>query len=466
MTKDSSIEIDRGKLYRTLASVALPMALQSLITSSLNLVDNLMIGQLGETQLAAVGLSNQLFFVQWMVLFGFASGSATFMAQFFGVGDYRSIRRVTGFAITVCFSVSLLFFLPALLIPEQVLRIFIDIPEAIDLGASYMRIASFTLLFTCITVPLTAMLRATQQTKIPLKISIVTFTTNTALCYILIFGHFGAPALGVLGAAVATLTARSLELLMTVFVVFFKKNPTSGRLVEFFNFPRTLVRRILNNAVPTTINESMWGLGMALYNAAYGHLGVTAFAAIQASNTINNLFVFAIFSLGDAILILVGQQIGRREMDYAYALSKRLLLIGIKVGCVSGLMLVLTSQFIIRLFEFTSEGRHYAVLILLIYGIFMPLKIFNGLNITGTLRSGGDTRYAMFAEVLCVWAIGLPLVFFGALYLKLPVYLVLLLAQSEEITKGFLLYLRFRSKKWLNNVIHGMDDSQTSDQNK
>ena len=174
---------------------------------------------------------------------------------------------------------------------------------------------------------------------------------------------------------------------------------------------------------------------MATYNAAYGRMGVTEFAAVQASNTLNTLFILAIFSLGDALLILVGQRIGMGQMDYAFALAKRLLRIGIYVGVVSGGLLILTSQFIIRLFSFTPAGQLYALLIICVYGCFMPLKVYSGLNIVGTLRCGGDTKFAMCAEVGGVWLIGVPLVFLGALYLKFPVYFVVLMAQTEEIVK-------------------------------
>jgi len=141
-------------------------------------------------------------------------------------------------------------------------------------------------------------------------------------------------------------------------------------------------------------------------------------------------------------------------MDYAFALTKRLLRIGICVGAVSGMLLILTSQFIVRLFNFTPEGQHYALLIIAVYGIFMPLKVYNGLNIVGTMRCGGDTRFAMCVEAGSVWFIGVPLVFFGALYLGLPIYFVVLMAQTEEVVKGIICRRRFRSKKWLNNLVH------------
>jgi putative MATE family efflux protein len=448
------IIIESKSLYKTLARVALPIALQSLITTSLNLLDNLMVGNLGEIQLAAVGLSSQLFFVHIGVMFGFASGASAFMAQFWGKQDVQSVRKVTGFAVSVCFSVSLLFFLPAVIAPEKMLGLFTNFPEVIDMGKDFVRIASIAFLTLGITYPLSAALRTTQQTSIPLKISAVVFSTNTILNFFLIFGSFGAPELGVKGAAIATAVSRCLELILYIYVIFFRKNLLAGRPAEFFGWHKPLISRILVTAIPVMINETMWSLGMATYNAAYGRLGITEIAAVQASNTINTLFILAIFSLGDALLILVGQRIGMGQMEYAFALAKRLLRIGQGVGAVSGVLLIVTSQFLIRLFNFTPEGQRYALLIICIYGLMMPLKVYNGLNIVGTLRCGGDTRFAMCVEVGTVWLIGVPLVFLGALYFRLPVYYVVLMAQSDELIKSFICRSRFLSKKWLNNLVH------------
>ncbi|MEG1929627.1 MAG: MATE family efflux transporter [Anaerovorax sp.] len=448
------ITIDSKPLYKTLAVVALPIALQSLIASSLTLVDNLMVGSLGEVELAAVGLSVQFYFVHWMVMFGFTSGASTFMSQYWGKKDLHSIRKVAGFAITVCFTVSLFFFIPAMFFPEAVLRLFTNIPEAIALGTQYVRTGAICFLVLSFTVPLTACLRITQQTSIPLKISMVAFATNTFLNYLFIFGNFGAPDLGVMGAALATAISRCLELIITLVVIFGRKNIVAGKMSEFFGWTKNLMFRVTANALPTTINETMWGLGMATYSAAYGRMGVTEFASIQASTTINNVFVLAIFSLGDAVLILVGQRLGRGEIDYAVALAKRLVKIGMVVGAIAGVVLMVTSKFLIQLFEFTPLGQDYTFYILLIYGLFMTLKLYNGICVTGTLRCGGDTTFAMITEVSCVWFIGVPLVFLGALYWKLPIYFVVLLAQAEEVMKFFILGHRYRSLKWAKNVIN------------
>ncbi len=450
---EEPVHIDPKKLYRTLKRVALPIALQSIIASSLNLIDTIMVGSLGEVELASVGLSTQLYFIHWGVLFGFSSGASAFMAQFWGVKDLQNIRKVLGFAVTFCFSIGMVFFIAATFFPEFVLRLFTDIPEAVEMGAGFLRRFAFCFLTVSITVPCTAALRSIQQTKIPLYISMVVFSINTALAFTLIFGKFGLPAMGIMGAATALLISRTLELVLVIFVIFVRKNILAGPVREFFAWRKNLVARVLASALPVTVNETMWSLGMATYNAFYGRMGITEYASIQASNTINQLFILAIFSLGDALLILVGQRIGMGQMEYAFALAKRLLRIGIIVGLISGALLIISSHFIVCLFNFTEEGRYYMLWILAIYGCLMWLKLYGGLNIVGTLRCGGDTRFAMITEIGCVWGIGVPLVFIGVFLTDLPIHFIVMMAQAEEFGKSLICRHRFHSKKWLKNLI-------------
>lgn len=462
-TKEMTLnEVDKRLLLKKLLVVALPIALQSLIASSLNLVDNLMVGSLGEEELNAVGVSVQIYFIHWMMLFGFTSGSATFMAQFFGTGDMQNIRRSTGFAISINLCVSLLFFIAAMFFPGYVLRIFTDFPQIIELGTGYVRMGAVTFLFVAVTVPFTTALRATQQTKLPLYISVISFASNTFLNYLFIFGSWGAPQLGVTGAALATVISRCIELLLTLFVVFVRKNILAGSIGEFFNFDKNFAFRIVRNAVPTTINETMWGLGTALYIAAFARIGITEAAAVQACNTINNLFMLACFSVGDATLILVGQKLGQGKTEIAFQMSKQLLKFGTVIGVCTGAGLILCGKPLLSLFDFTSQGAEYAFRILIVYGCAMWLSLYNAIHITGILRCGGDTRFAMLAEVLCVWCVGVPVAFLTALIFQWPVYFAVLAVKSEELVKGILLTKRFFSKKWAKNMIRDIERQKTT----
>ena len=458
MTSAEDLNSIRNRdLIRMMGKVALPIALQSLIGSSLSLIDNLMVGRLGELELNAVGVSVQIFMIYWMMMFGFCSGAATFISQFYGVRDFKNIKRTTGFTITVAMSAGLLFFIAAMLFPQYILRIFTRFPEVIEVGARYVRIGAPTFLMLAVTQPFTVALRATQQTKLPLFASATALATNTFLNYVLIFGKFGMPALGVNGAALATCIARLLEMLLILYVVFVRKNIISGRLSEFMGYGRELVVRIVRNSLPTTANETLWSVGMALYVAAFSRIGITEGAAIQACNTINNLFIMAAFSVGDAVLILVGQKLGEGRIELAYQMSKKMTAVGIVIGLIMGGGLIICGDPILQLFTFTPAGQGCAEKILIVYGATLVISLYNGIHVTGNLRCGGDTKYAMIVETGTVWIIGVPLAFITSLVLHWPVYFAVLAVKLEEVVKSVFLTQRFFSKKWLNNVIKDID---------
>ena len=445
--------IDNRKLMKQVGLIAGPIALQSLIASSLNLIDNLMIGGLGELALNAVGVSTQMFFVFWMLVFGFTSGNATFMAQFFGAKDYANIRRTTGFALTVNFCMGCLFFLVAFFLPEYVLKIFTNIPEVIEAGIPYVRTGSFCFLLIPITQSFTIALRATQQTHLPLVASVTGFCTNTFLNYCLIYGHFGLPRLEIQGAAAATVVARIVELSILLFFVFARNNIIKGELREYFSYSKELAKRIVKNAIPTTINETLWGLGTAMYVAAFARIGVTAGAAYQACNTISNIFSMLAFSVGDAALIMIGQKLGEGKKEEAYEMGKKMLLLALSIGIVMGGISLICGKPILSFFNFTPAGADMAWKTFIVYACLLWLDVYNGTIVVGILRCGGDTKFAAFADVGPVWLYGVPVAFLTALKLGWPIYFAVLAVRFGEVIKGVILTVRFLSKKWVNMVI-------------
>lgn len=445
--------ISNKEFFKKIAFIALPIAIQSVIASSLSLVDNLMVGRLGEAELAAVGIATQIYFVHWMLVFGFTSGVSTYMAQFLGAKDERGMKKTIGIALAVCFSVSVIFFLIAEFFSVYVMRIFTSDELLIRMGADYIKIAAPSLLTVSITVPFQTALRVTKQTHIPLFISIAVFSTNTFLNYCLIFGNFGMPKLGVSGASLATMIARTLEILTVLTVVFVFKNRVAAGLGVYFSWSRELFLRVIRNAVPTMLNETIWGLGNAMYVAAYARLGVTAYAAVQVGTVINSLFSMAGFSLGDAALILVGEKLGEGDTKYALELGKKILKTAIVTGIIFGIGLIAVSQKLVPLFDLTEKGREYAIIIIAIDAIFLALVLYNGICVVGLLRAGGDTLFAMLIETGSIWLYAVPMAFATALLFHLPVYLVMFCVKTEEILKCAILTKRVISQKWVKNVV-------------
>ncbi len=451
-----TVKIDSRILYKKLAQIALPISVQGVVSATLGMIDNLMVGFIGETELAAVGIATQIYFIHYLLVFGFIGGAATFMAQFYGAGEMKNIRRVTGFAISIVMVTGIFFFIVAFFFTDEFLSFYVEDPAVKALSAQYVKVGSITFFFLAISLPMEMAFKSTQQTRVPMIISTVVFTTNTFLNYVFIFGKFGAPAFGVAGAALATSIARFLEVVISIFFASRKSNCFHGHIRDYFSWNRDLIIRVVKNAMPTTANELLWSLGQSMYVAAFSRIGTTAYAAYQAAASINSIFSFAAFSVGDASLILVGQKLGEGDKEYTYALSKRLLRIGTILGIITGLLLVFSAPGLTGLFNLSALGKSYTVKILTVYGLVMGLNLYNGINVTGILRGGGDTKFAMIAESSCVWFVAVPLAFLASLVWGFPIYLAVLLIKMEDVVKCILMTKRFLSKKWLNNVITGL----------
>lgn len=453
----NTVHIDNRQFYKTLLAIAVPIALQNLVASSFTMVDNIMVGKLGETALASVGLATQLFSVQWMMIFGLCSGCATFYSQFWGMGDVKAIRKVLGFAWSACTVASLVFFLLAQFAPEFVLGLFTDEDIAIELGKGYLQIAAINFLFIAICQPVVAALRATQQTKPPLFITLAAFFVNTCLNYCLIFGNFGFPRLEIRGAAIATVVSRALETVLTLYVLFGRSNPLRGPLADYFKFGKDFALRIARNASATTFNETLWGAGIAAQNAAFGRIGITEYAAYKAAASVSDFFLMSCFAVSNAALVLIGERLGRGEFDYAKKLASKLLRVGLVFASTMALLMFLCKGPLLALFELTPEGVDMATKVLLVIAIMQPLCMHNAFQVTGTMRGGGDAKFAAVIEISTIYLIRVPLAFLGALVLQLPIYGTYALAEVENIIKSVILFARYKTGKWVKNMISGMD---------
>ena len=447
------MEFNKKALNRKLIKIATPIAIQGIVSATLSMVDNIMVGFLGETELAAVGVGSQLFMVHYLVLFGILSGSATFMAQFYGTKDMGNIRKVIGFDFTLLAVLGAVLFILVNCFTDSILSVYTEDPAVKALAAQYVRINSLSFLLLAVSSPLEMAFKATQQVRIPMLISNVIFFTNIAINYVLIFGKLGFPKMGVAGAAIGTISSRIIEVIMNSLFAFRTRNEFCGKVRSYFGWDRELVKRIIKNATPTTINEFFWSFGQTMYVAAFSRISTTAYAAYQAANSIFNIFNFAAFSIGDAALILIGEKLGEGDMEYTWKLSKHLIKASLLAGLIIGAITILLSQPLSGIFKLTDMGKMYTRYILIVFGATMAADLFNGLQIAGILRAGGDTKFAMISESACIWLIAVPLAFTASLVWHLPVHLALLVTRTEMIIRGTILAKRYLSKKWMNTVI-------------
>ena len=300
--------------------IALPVALQGMLNTIVNLVDTLMIGQLGETTIAAVGLANKVFFVFSLLVFGVVSGSGVLAAQYWGNQDVKNIRKVTGLALLIALTGSILFVVPSIICPETI--IFTNSQGAIQVGAAYLAVAALSYPFTAITNTYVAMLRAVGRVKAPVIISCMTILINIGLNYTLIFGHFGAPKMGAVGAAIATLTARIVESGAILAVTYGSRSPVAGKLGELFGYSKTFIHQFVATASPVIANEFIWGLGTTMYSLAYGRMGDNAVAAITIATTIQDIVVVLFQGLSAATAVILGNEMGAGKLKQAEKYAK------------------------------------------------------------------------------------------------------------------------------------------------
>jgi putative MATE family efflux protein len=438
---------------KTLISIALPIVIQNFISSSLNMVDTMMIGRIGETEIASVGLANQYFFLFMLLLFGTNSGSAIFIAQFWGKQDIKNIRRVLGICLITGGTGALIFTAGALTVPDIILSIFSEDIKVIELGSKYLKIVGFSYIITCISFAFGFASRSIGQAKLPMLVSIIALGCNTLLNYLLIFGNFGFPKMGIEGAALATLISRIIEMVMLLAIIYNSKGVLAGKLYQMLDLSKEFVIKVFKTTLPVIINEFFWALGMTVYSIAYARIGTSAIAAVNISNTIQNLFLVISFGLANACAVMIGNKIGAKEEEVGIEYAKRFSILVPLIGIIMGVILYIFSPVILSLFKITPEGYDYCIKILVVLSICMPIRMLNSTVIVGILRSGGDTKYSLCLEMGTIWLVGVPLAFLGAFIWKLPVYWVVALVSIEQLVKSLIGIPRVYSRKWLKNVV-------------
>jgi putative MATE family efflux protein len=404
------------EFFKAMLSIALPITLQNLVASSVNMLDTLMITSLGEESLAAVGLANQVFFFYAVTIFGVATGSSIFVAQFWGKRDTKNIAKITGISLAIVSILGLLFTLVALIMPELIMKIFSNDKEVIRLGVDYLRIVSLSYIITGISFSYAVASRSIGQAKMPMAVSIISFFTNALFNYLLIFGKFGFPRLGVKGAAYGTLIARAVEITLILYSIYSRKknNPLAHSIRDMTDWTGDFIKKYFKTAYPVILNEAFWSLGTVLYSVAYAKIGTEAAAAVQILNTVLNIFMVMSRGLANACTVMVGNKIGADEEDEAVEYANNFMILSAVLGLVLGILLFFTTDSILIFFRNLTPGLHdTSKKLLIVSAALFFIKSFNGTMIVGVLRGGGDTKFSMILEMGAVWLVGVPLAFLG-----------------------------------------------------
>ena len=455
--------LKQGKaFYKNLILLCIPMILQNLVTTSLAIVDTFMVGMLGETPLAAVTLANLPIFVIQFVVFGIQSGSAVLISQYWGRRDTDSINRVIGVAAMVAGSAALLFAIALLVYPTQIMGLLTNDPVLRDVAAEYGRIVGVSYVFNSLTSVYVGAQRSMENPKIGLIIFSCSMLSNTFLNWVFIFGKLGAPALGVVGAALATLLSRVIEfVVMVLYAVLNKRFRLKPTLM--LHPTGEMWRRFIKYATPVVLNETIWGLGTALYPTIMGHMdgSTEILAAYAVAGNIDRFCSVALFAVSAAAAVIVGREVGAgRTKEQVYDVGKALLTVATALGAAVGVLLLLVTYGVAKPFVYPiypafrncPGAAEITTMILTIVAIFAPIRSFCATNIVGVLRGGGDVNFTTAIDVLPLWLVALPLACVSGLVANLGIFWVYMSIETENIIKLGLGIWRIRSRKWIRDV--------------
>ena len=446
-------EMESG-FYKRVLGIAVPIAIHNLMISAINMADVFMVGQLGEEAIAALGISNQLMFLLILFLFGMGSGGQIFVSQFYGKGDLLNLRRVMGVILGLGICVSFAAFVGARFFPEAIVGLFSHDAPVVKYACEYLRIVSWSYIFTAVSFIYQVVLRSTDSPRLPVYSCAMALVINVFFNWILIFGHLGFPAMGIEGAALATLIARIAETIFTLAYAYIRNLAAAAKFSELISAKKDLLKQLFVTAMPVFFNEMTWALGILALNWIYAKLGTESIAAINISESVTKLFFAAFIGIGNAGAVVLGHDIGACvESEKVWKTSVRLVKLAISTGLFLSLLVFLFTDPILSVYNISESVYDLAYKSTLVWIFFLPIVAFNNLNIVGILRSGGDTKAAFLIDVGALWVIAVPLSFAGVAAFGLPLYWVLVLSKSEEAIKFIWGFKRYVSKKWIKNLV-------------
>lgn len=452
---DSSVK----ELYKKVFTIGIPVSIENMIYSLMNFIDVFMVGKenvvlgLGTAAVAGLGFANQIFMIFIVSLFGLNSGGGILAAQYYGKKDYKNLKKCLGITITVGLLFSFLFFLMGLFIPEKIIGIFTSDPKVLKLGANYFRIIALIYPLIGLGYSFNMQLRAIGKNQYSLYSTIIGLCINLVGNYLFINGNLGFPAMGVVGAAIATVIARIVSVFYLIYIIYKNKLPMAGNFQELFKLSWSFIAKALKISLPVFGHEIMWVTGVSMYVIIYGRIGTEATAAIQVVKSISNLVFTLVFGLSSGTAAIIGQEIGAGNEENAYKYAVELLKISLVIGTAVALFVYAICPVVLILMKVDSAIYPLAREIVLSEGILIIIKTTGTLFIVGVLRAGGDTLWTMFADLIPLWTFAIPLTYIAGLKFGLPVALVYLCSGSDELLKMPFCIQRLKSRKWINNLV-------------
>ncbi len=448
MNQDS---LDGSRITRMTVSIALPLAAQSIVSFLVNLLDTLMLGQLGEVPLSVASLSNQVFMIVTLVSAGIASGSNVLAAQFWGKGDVDSIHKVLAYTYRMAAIFALAITAAGVIFPGQILRLFTNDGEIIAEGIGYLRISALSYLFYTLSTVTTGVLQAVHTVKIGMAGAWLALIVKAVLNWLFLFGSFAGFSFGISGAAIATLIARICEFGLILWFVCFREDKLKIRPHKLKELDRSLARPYFSVSTPVICNELFWALGSSVLSMILGHMGREVISANSIYSVANQLSDVMVSGVTSAACVLVANAIGAGNEDLLTFLRCYFQRLSIIVGLLAAGLIFLMRSFIIDFYQVSDLTKIYADQIMLVGTVIAFFSAVQIMNMMGILRGGGDVVFAMANDLIFLWAVILPLGYLSAFVWKLSVPAVFFLIKSDQIMKVVTSEARIRSGKWRRN---------------
>lgn len=440
------------KEFRTeLLQIAVPVTLQCLMQSSFSVVDQIMTGQLGSISIAGIGLGGKFASIYSVVIAAAASVAGIMIAQYIGKKDAEEAGRSFYTNLAVSFMAAGLFTLLSVMMPGRILGLYVDDEAVVRAGADYLKIYALSFLPVAVTSIFSAYLRCVQAARVPLYAGIVASAVNTILNYMLIFGKAGFPAMGVKGAAWASVMAQFIGCIMTVLLFFFLYRKNKWKIPFRIRMDKAHRKQYLVILMPLMVCEFFWILGENVYASIYGHVGAKAFAAMTLTNPLQALVMGALSGVSQAAGVMIGKRLGANDARSAYQDAKRLMHTGLVCSVLLSISIITWNKYYGSIFQVEDDVRRMTGYVLLVYALVMPVKVQN-MILGGILRSGGKTTFVMVIDLIGTWIFGVPLGLLAAFVFHLPIAAVYFVLSLEECIRVAISLAVFRKKKWMQTL--------------
>ncbi|MBQ8604268.1 MAG: MATE family efflux transporter [Oscillospiraceae bacterium] len=439
--------------YQKLFAIAIPMAMQNLINVAVGLLDTVMLGQLGEVAMSASSLGGQLGFMFMIVNMGLTAGAGVLTSQYWGRGDVDNIRKTMSMTYKISLTLSVIFMTVALAVPEFILSIYTNDRDVIVSGAGYLQAISFTYLLSGITMSTLNMLRTVGTVKISLYVYGVSFFVNVFFNYCLIFGKFGMPAMGVVGAAIATVIARLVEMIIVLVYLLKVDQKVQFRLSDLKEkIDRDIFTIYIRYGLPVLCNEVLWSLGSSALSVIMGHMGKEFVAANSICSVMFQCITVATHGINAAAGVIAGNTIGEGKYNQARKQATTLFVISIGVGVFSCLVTIILKAPLVSFYKITSETQAIALEMLTAMAFVNIFQAVASINMFGTLRGGGDSKFVAVVDVGSMWLLSVPLGWIAGLVLNRPAGVVYICLKATTIFECFASAFRILSGKWVKDV--------------